>query len=665
MRKRSHLLMIVKKVNKGYISLKKKPTRTNLITNAIIIKNNINSIIFHNNEISIKEILTTMLSRTNKIYDNFELILINIKLDKDENYKRTKIIKNLKDFISNNIAFKSNNNDFNFIFCNVIYFFDFLIIQNKKYKLLSSFEKLALGALILVIKFNKLQDKLLIKKYKSVFIEKYMTLEEIKKIEILSLKLINYYIIQPNPINYLNFLYKNIFTNNKGKDMYYISKLIISILKTIMFYSNDYIQYHPFYLSCFIIKFCFEQNQIDGFHKTLTDYFDMNIRIFRSTFQEFLKQYNYIMKINLNLEMSKKVDNKLLFQKAEVNSDIIHKIKKIERFNSNNRIISSNSFLFNSCEKDKKEKNNRNHLKINGTINSMNNTYYKKFLDNYLLDRSNGFSANKNQTENSQQISNVNYLNIKVADSKNEDKITVNKKFYTIESPKKCGIRINYRIKKKPNDINNKMVFFNIRKICEKTQNINKIKINDTIKKENNLNEYKENKENNENIENIKNNEINNRKIFHNKSNDLTLKVNRGISSSIRKCYQRKFIRKLDENNKSYNNNLLNNIDNNILNEKLICKENKTIEEGKKVKINSYLEKYNNFNRFQRKNMININDSNLKSTINQTESSNSYFDEINKEKKRFHKFHIRNFYKQKNSILFNLSNFESKQILVK
>ena len=63
--------------------------------------------------------------------------------------------------------------------------------------------------------------------------------------------------------------------------------------------------------------------------------------------------------------------------------------------------------------------------------------------------------------------------------------------------------------------------------------------------------------------------------------------------------------------------------------------------------------------------MININDSNLKSTINQTESSNSYFDEINKEKKRFHKFHIRNFYKQKNSILFNLSNFESKQILVK
>ena len=63
-----------------------------------------------------------------------------------------------------------------------------------------------------------------------------MTLEEINKIEISSLKLMNYYITQPNPINYLYFLYENIFINNKCKTMKYIYKLMILILKNIMFF---------------------------------------------------------------------------------------------------------------------------------------------------------------------------------------------------------------------------------------------------------------------------------------------------------------------------------------------------------------------------------------------------------------------------------------------
>ena len=662
MRNKDYLFKNVKKFNNGYISLKKKPLKSSLISYSIKIKNNLSSKIFNNNEISIKEILTNMLSRTNKIYNNLEFNVTNVKLDNDESSKRSKIIKTIKDFISNNIDFKGNNNNFDTILCNVLYFFDILIVQNIKYKLLSTFEKLALGALILVIKFNKLQDKLLIKKYKSVFNDKYMTLEQINKIEILSLQLINYYIIQPNPINYLNFLYTNIFANNKCKNIRNILKMNKSILISIMSFSNNYIQYHPFYLACFIIKYCFEQNKIDGFQKALIDFFDMNMRIFRTNYEEFVKFYNNQMSIKLNFEMPKKEDNKLLFQKKEINNGIIHKIKNLKKYNTRNTIPPYNSFIYKSCKKEIK-KNNRNNLLINGTINSMNNTYYKKFLDNYLTDRSNELSENEHQNLKFKKILDVNYLNIKVNDSNEENKKKVNKNNYTIESPKKCGIMINYRIKKKKtNEITNKIISFNLRKICEKNNVIFKIKKNERI---NNEKIISENKENNDNIQNIKNNEINNKERLI----ELEFKncLNRYNYSSIRKNYKRKYLKNLDENksnvvNKS-NNYLLNN-SNKILNVKLVNQENRKIEEEKEkeIKINSYFEKYKDFKSFQTSNnKININDSNPKNTINQSESSNSYFKEINKEKKRVHKVHIRNFYKQKNSLLFNLSNFETSK----
>jgi hypothetical protein len=297
MKNNEYLLKTVKFIRKGYISLKKKPLKQSLIHYSIKINNNIKSINILNNEFNIKDILTTMLTKTKKLYDNVQLNINTLKLENDEYSKRAEIIKNIKDFITNNISLKNNNKNLESIFCNVIYLFDLLILQNKKYKLLSTFEKLGIGALVLVIKFNKLQEKVLIKKYKSIFIDKYMTLEEINKIEIMSLKLIDYNIAQPNPIYYLEFLYENIFISNKFKTLKYISKLNISTLKNIMCFSNNYMKYHPFYLSCFIIKFCFEQNKIDGFQKALIDFFDINMRIFRHNYEDFLKSNNNQMKI--------------------------------------------------------------------------------------------------------------------------------------------------------------------------------------------------------------------------------------------------------------------------------------------------------------------------------------------------------------------------------
>ncbi len=159
------------------------------------IKDNPKSNIIINEEINLIEVLNNMIIRTNKLYQNFYNNKINIKLDNDQLSKRTKIINYINDFIEVNINFKNSNKIKDTIFCEIIFLFDLLIIQNKNNKCLIPLEKLGLGALILLLKFNRIKEKVLSKKYKSIFENKYMSLKEINKIEVMALKLINYDII--------------------------------------------------------------------------------------------------------------------------------------------------------------------------------------------------------------------------------------------------------------------------------------------------------------------------------------------------------------------------------------------------------------------------------------------------------------------------------------
>ena len=167
------------------------------------IKNNHKSNLLISKEINLRDVLKNMLTRTNKSYENLDCNQIDIKLDNEQFSKRAKIIKYIKDFIEINITFKKAVKNKNIIFCEVIFLFDLLIIQNKKCKSMTPLEKLGLGALILILKFNKLHDKNFIKKYKSIFNNKYMTLDEINKIEVLSLKIINYDITLPNHMYFI------------------------------------------------------------------------------------------------------------------------------------------------------------------------------------------------------------------------------------------------------------------------------------------------------------------------------------------------------------------------------------------------------------------------------------------------------------------------------
>ena len=467
----------------------------------------------------------------------------------------------------------------------------------------------------------------------------------------MSLKLIDYNIAQPNPIYYLEFLYENIFISNKFKNIKYISKLNISTLKNIMCFSNNYMKYHPFYLSCFIIKFCFEQNKIDGFQKTLIDFFDINMRIFRHNYEDFLKSNNNQMKIAFLLEKQKKESKPLLHKKDEINSDIIKKIKNLERFKSISKSNFYNSTIYKSCSKEKKLSYNQNgNYLINIAINPMNNTYYKKFLDNFLSENSKEeLSENLYHNQKTLEITEDNIENI---NSLYKHKVKINKMNYTIESPKKCGILMNYRYKKripeKANHVNNnKLVFFNLQKLYKSNNRPKNFK-----QKNNNSENENKNEENKEN--NSVNERENNNKKFNSELNSYS---KRKHCYSIRKNYKNKIIRNVDKNNHCINNYSSNYVNNHEMNQK---------ENGRNNKISSYLDKNKDYKSLHDNNII-IDDSNLISTINQNESSFSN-DKNGKSyipNKRIHKVHIRNFYKQKNSILLNFINSETKQILIK
>ena len=424
-----------------------------IVPYSLQIKNNPRLDLIINKEINLRDVLNNMLMTTNRLYENFDYNQIDIKLDNEQFSKRTKIIKYIKDFIEKNIAYKNSVKNKDIIFCEIIFIFDLLIIQNKKCKYLTPLEKLGLGALILVLKFNKLHDKILIKKYKSIYNNKYMSLDEINKIEVLSLKMINYNIIQPNHIYYVDIIYKNFFLKptNKEKNIDYIYKQIISIIKYIMTFSNNYIKFHPFYFASFIIKFCLEQNKIEEFQSKYINLFEINMREYRLFYLEFLRTFQE--QINIGYTLSKERGETNI--KKGLNKSLLYgkppEIELTSEINNNNfaSITVSNGFGHrkNKIFGEKNANPNNNKMKIG--MNSMNNTYYKKFLENYL--------------DNNINIINKNNKNISVEENINKTCKIIslvgignkNKKI-SLESPKKCGISIDYRVKKKPeNKVNN------------------------------------------------------------------------------------------------------------------------------------------------------------------------------------------------------------------
>ena len=594
------------------------------------IKNNPKSNIIITEEINLIEVLNNMIIRTNKLYQNFYNNKINIKLDNDQLSKRTKIINYIIDFIEVNINFKNSIKNKDTIFCEIIFLFDLLIIQNKNNKCLIPLEKLGLGALILLLKFNKIKEKVLSKKYKSIFENKYMSLKEINKIEVIALKLINYDIIQPNHIYYLDILYKFIFSPpfNNEKNNKNIYNQIISIIKNIMTFSNNYIKFHPFYFSSFIIKFYFVQNRIEKFQFKFDNYFEVNIEEYSELYDDFLKCFQKFINIehflikNKEENFSKKILNKSLVYKKPIKFEKSDE-KNINKFST---ISASNGY----CQRiDKKFSEKINNYCLNRKIkigmSSMNNTYYTKFLDNYLFDDINNINrkTHHNILKTGRDIKNKNNI--------------------YLESPKKCGISINYRIKKKTeNQIDNNEIKKNknisIDSIFEK-----KIKINKKNEKEEFIKEYQSRKYKKLNSEladysfyyKEKGNSI--RKIYKSKNKEKKYSDYLLDNKITEIKNNQNFIK---ENVEKIKVNRLNILNNN-------AKQNRNIKESKIN--NNYYENDEND-----KNKSNIDESNLRNITNTIKqnifsSKGNYYNNKEEFTKKLRKMNIRNFYKNKKS----------------
>ena len=661
-----------KNVSKVKISLMKTNIKSYLISSfSLKIKNNQKTNFFIDNEINLREILNNALKRTNTIYENFYYNQIDIKLEHEEISKRTKIIKYIKDFIETNIDFNKCE-----VFCEIIFFFDLLIIQNKKCKNIISLEKLGLGALILVLKFHKLQRNVFIKKYKSIFNDKYLSLDEINKIEVSSLKMLDYGITQPHPIYYIDLLYNNIFSSSNNLELNndYIYKQIISTLKYIMTFSNNYIKFHPIYLALFIIKYCFEQNKSSDFHYNFILFFETNIRDYRSKYEEFINIFKNQLIIAKSL-LKQKYDIK---PKKIINKSLIYKKPTIVEFEYNKlgSITLSNGFRI---KKDKKSINinngdnnkTKNNSKTKLLMNSMNNTYYKKFLENYLEDNQNN--------SNKENISIIGNLNISCKNNSLAEISSYHKNnICSIESPKKCGISINYRLKKNllNQDNNNNSNIKNDDSTELKKEEIESIKIKKSVI----IGYYLENKNKKEHKSKEEESTINKKpkrvnSEIPNDKNKISYNYFHSRGDSIRKKYKSK------NKEKNININLINEPKEetpNLVN-KNKEKTEKT-EKTEKIKVNTL----NRINNYKNKNSDNpetlkisyyydiikknYNDDSYfrsRSTVNQSESS-FVNNNIKRENdiKKVRKLNIRNFYKNKNAILLKYKDYDRKDIFI-
>ena len=661
-----------KNVSKVKISLMKTNIKSYLISSfSLKIKNNQKTNFFIDNEINLREILNNALKRTNTIYENFYYNQIDIKLEHEEISKRTKIIKYIKDFIETNIGFNKCE-----VFCEIIFFFDLLIIQNKKCKNIISLEKLGLGALILVLKFHKLQRNVFIKKYKSIFNDKYLSLDEINKIEVSSLKMLDYGITQPHPIYYIDLLYNNIFSSSNNLELNndYIYKQIISTLKYIMTFSNNYIKFHPIYLALFIIKYCFEQNKSSDFHYNFILFFETNIRDYRSKYEEFINIFKNQLIIAKSL-LKQKYDIK---PKKIINKSLIYKKPTIVEFEYNKlgSITLSNGFRI---KKDKKSINinngdnnkTKNNSKTKLLMNSMNNTYNKKFLENYLEDNQNN--------SNKENISIIGNLNISCKNNSLAEISSYHKNnICSIESPKKCGISINYRLKKNllNQDNNNNSNIKNNDSTELKKEEIESIKIKKSVI----IGYYLENKNKKEHKSKEEESTINKKpkrvnSEIPNDKNKISYNYFHSRGDSIRKKYKSK------NKEKNININLINEPKEetpNLVN-KNKEKTEKT-EKTEKIKVNTL----NRINNYKNKNSDNpetlkisyyydiikknYNDDSYfrsRSTVNQSESS-FVNNNIKRENdiKKVRKLNIRNFYKNKNAILLKYKDYDRKDIFI-
>ena len=389
---------------------------------------------------------TFMLYNENKIY---------IKLSKEQIIKRKYIIESIKRFIVNHqIKYK--------ILYNIIYLFDILICYNDKIKIISGLEKLGMGSAILMIKFIREEFMMIpLNKFQSLYENNEYTINQLQEIEVICLKLIDYYMNFPTPLSFMELLLLNgvVFSTDNIKDeiSHKIYNMIFIILEKIMLMSNEYIKYNPLYLSCCIVAYCREYYDIEKWPKILSRVFDVNQLYFDDIYNVFFPPYNhhyeksYIIKDRFLNKKSEKKDcykNNQEKNNNDVNINYINKDIILNKENDKEKEINYPYKYLNSNINILRVNYNNFNIKVNYKTSQeiRNSAFFRKMNEKYAkqniknMNKSDNLSIKNNKNDETSKIITFN------EDSNNNNKnyylIQQTKKYSTINSSKKALINI-------------------------------------------------------------------------------------------------------------------------------------------------------------------------------------------------------------------------------
>ena len=344
---------------------------------------------FHNiipKDINLQKIFTIQKTSSQIINKRFSS-LFNNNINNTNNNHRIKILNKVKEFILKyHLDYK--------IYYKMIILYDILLIDNESKKLLSN-EDIALGALVLSVKFNYIENKMIsMKKFLNLYDNKIYTLEKLIRIERACLYMSKYYLNYNTPMCFLEFFLINgiIFnTDSITKENY--TKLyhkVENVLEKLMEESNNYLKYNFFHLSCSIVSYVRKLFELKKWPLPLK-------KIFGIDYINFEKEYNSIFtkddKNNNNIDNKREIvikgnNNTILlnFQDKE-NENLSKSLSNFNLYQNTSENINNNKYCNNIINI------NINNYSIDN--NNINSYLYKK---GFKLGKSfNGFSLKKNK----------------------------------------------------------------------------------------------------------------------------------------------------------------------------------------------------------------------------------------------------------------------------
>ena len=323
----------------------------------------------------------------NEIFSPKNVILSNL-----EEIKRKNLILNMKKFLI------KYNFDYKILFI-AVYFMDSILFKLNFHS--KDLDSIAIGCLILAVKFYDKNGKIPNLNFFQEILPNYsnFSLDEIKKIEILCLKYLNYNLNFPQPLNFIEILLINgiVFTN----DLIYLNvsskiyNLPFKIYEKIILANADYLKFNPFYLAFAFVAVSRKLFSLEKWNSFFNSIFNVSFEEIEYIYNEIPNLIIKHEQINNNniLIYEKKINKNNIYNKMK-NNNILNQAfcKTLNNKNNNNNNNNKSNIIY-KANKNISYNNNNNINNNNFSYNKNNNkitsyTYSKSINNNINNERS-------------------------------------------------------------------------------------------------------------------------------------------------------------------------------------------------------------------------------------------------------------------------------------